>query len=151
MCCFGGKSGDNLNLLKNQIYWLGLDISINSKILSYLLIYKFIKPWHEISNNVVCATNKAPDQPAHTRSLIRAFASRLNVPLLLSYWSNIIWSFYCTGSSASPLVKMSHFWKSRFAAHLKLCEKVFVPRREKTCLRGFRQSEFETFLPSYWD
>ena len=33
---------------------------------------------HEISNNVVCATHKASDQPAHTRSLIRAFASCLN-------------------------------------------------------------------------
>ena len=33
---------------------------------------------HEISNNVVCATSKASDQPAHTLSLIRAFASRLN-------------------------------------------------------------------------
>ena len=35
------------------------------------------EPVHEISNNVVCVTNKASDQPAHTRSLIRAFASRL--------------------------------------------------------------------------
>ena len=34
---------------------------------------------HEISNNVVCATSKASDQPAHTRSLIRAFASRLSI------------------------------------------------------------------------
>ena len=33
---------------------------------------------HEISNNVVCATSKASDQPAHMRSLIRAFASRLS-------------------------------------------------------------------------
>ena len=33
------------------------------------------EPWHGISNNVVCATSKASDQPAHTRSLIRAFAS----------------------------------------------------------------------------
>ena len=33
------------------------------------------EPVHEISNNVVCATSKASDQPAHTRSLIRAFAS----------------------------------------------------------------------------
>ena len=31
---------------------------------------------HEISNNVVCATSKASGQPAHRRSLIRAFASR---------------------------------------------------------------------------
>ena len=37
------------------------------------------EPWHEISNNVVCATSKASDQPAHMRSLIRAFASRLNI------------------------------------------------------------------------
>ena len=34
---------------------------------------------NEISNNVVCATSKASDQPAHTRSLIRAFASRLSI------------------------------------------------------------------------
>ena len=34
---------------------------------------------HEISNNVVCATSKGSDKPAHTRSLIRAFASRLNI------------------------------------------------------------------------
>ena len=38
-----------------------------------------IEPRHEISNNVVCATSKDSDQPAHTRSLIRAFADRLNI------------------------------------------------------------------------
>ena len=42
------------------------------------------EPWHEISNNVVCATSKASDQPAHTRSMIRAFASRLDILWLLS-------------------------------------------------------------------
>ena len=36
-------------------------------------------PVHEFSNNVVCATSKASDHPAHTRSLIRAFASRLSI------------------------------------------------------------------------
>ena len=41
-------------------------------------MYK-IEPRHEISNNVVCATSKASEQPAHPRSLIRAFASRLNI------------------------------------------------------------------------
>ena len=35
------------------------------------------EPVHEISN-VVCATSKASDQPAHTHSLIMAFASRLS-------------------------------------------------------------------------
>ena len=38
-----------------------------------------IEPVHDISNNLVCATSKASDQPAHTRSLIRAFVSRLNI------------------------------------------------------------------------
>ena len=36
-------------------------------------------PRHEISNNVVYATSKGSYQPAHTRSLIRAFASCLNI------------------------------------------------------------------------
>ena len=37
------------------------------------------EPRHEISNNVVCATSKGSDQPAHTRSLIRAFDGCLNI------------------------------------------------------------------------
>ena len=40
---------------------------------------KKFEPVHEISNNVVCATSKASDQPAYTRSLIRAFARRLSI------------------------------------------------------------------------
>ena len=44
-----------------------------------LNISDIFEPWHEISNNVVCATSKASDQPAHTCSLIRAFASRSNI------------------------------------------------------------------------
>ena len=32
------------------------------------------EPQHEISNNVVFVTSKGSDQPAHTHSLIRAFA-----------------------------------------------------------------------------
>ena len=31
------------------------------------------EPQHELSNDVVYATSKVSDQPAHTRSLIRAF------------------------------------------------------------------------------
>ena len=50
------------------------------------------EPQHVISNNVVCATSKALDQPAHMLSLIRAFASRLNILWLLSYWLYVIWS-----------------------------------------------------------
>ena len=36
-------------------------------------------PRYEISNNVICATIKASDQTAQMRSLIEAFASRLNI------------------------------------------------------------------------
>ena len=42
-------------------------------------------PVHEISHNIVCATSKASDQPAHMRNLIRAFACRLSILQLLSY------------------------------------------------------------------
>ena len=37
------------------------------------------KPKVHMSRNVVCATSKAPDQPVHTHSLIRAFVGRLNI------------------------------------------------------------------------
>ena len=37
------------------------------------------EPVHENSKNVVCRTSKASDQPAHTHSLIRAFAGHLNI------------------------------------------------------------------------
>ena len=42
-------------------------------------LYIQFEPVHGISNNVVCASSKASDQPAHTRSLIRAFASRVSI------------------------------------------------------------------------
>ena len=34
------------------------------------------EPLHENSNNVVCLTSKGSDQPAHMRSLTRAYAGR---------------------------------------------------------------------------
>ena len=52
------------------------------KLFSILTIYLRRKYMYEPQNgfsNKVCATSKASDQPAHTRSLIRAFASRLNI------------------------------------------------------------------------
>ena len=78
-----------------------------------------IEPWHWISNNVVCATSEASDQPAHTRSLIRAFASRLSVKLLTEHHLEFLsLKRGCTGSSESTLVKMPHCWKSRVTAHV---------------------------------
>ena len=50
-------------------HWLGSSYSVHI----------IIELWHGISNNVVCETSKVSDQPAHMRSLIRAFASRLNI------------------------------------------------------------------------
>ena len=47
------------------------------QISSLFLTEELYEPQHEISNNVVCATSKCSDQPSHTRSLIRAFPSRL--------------------------------------------------------------------------
>ena len=42
-------------------------------------LFFIFQPVHEISNNVVCATSRASDQPMHTCSLIRAFVSRLSI------------------------------------------------------------------------
>ena len=71
-----------------------------------LMSYNKIEPVHEISNNLVCATSKAPDQPAQTRSLIRAFASRLSILwlMLATDWApskvkrrlqRLVWVYTC--------------------------------------------------------
>ena len=41
--------------------------------------HKTIEMRHGISNNVVCTSSIASDQPAHACSLIKAFASHLNI------------------------------------------------------------------------
>ena len=48
-------------------------------LMTHIQLILIFEPVHMISNNVVCATSKASNQPAHTRSLIRAFASRLSI------------------------------------------------------------------------
>ena len=48
------------------------------------------EPRHGISNNVVCVASKGSDQPVHMHSLITAFAGRMNILWLLSYWPNTI-------------------------------------------------------------
>ena len=59
-----------------------------------MIAFKNLKQMSQcILKNLLCATSKGSDQPAHTHSLIRAFASRLNILWVLSYWLNIIWSF----------------------------------------------------------
>ena len=77
------------------------------------------EPVHEISNNVVCATSKASVQPAHTRSLITAFASRCVKLHTENHLKFLGLKIGFTGSSESALVKMPHCWKSRVKAHIK--------------------------------
>ena len=46
---------------------------------SQVVAQLLIETVHEISKNVVCATSKASNQPEHTCSLNRAFASRFSI------------------------------------------------------------------------
>ena len=59
------------------------------QLLSYPSVEKYVSNVKRIiiepRHGVVCATSKASDQPVHTRTLIRAFACRLNVLEVLSY------------------------------------------------------------------
>ena len=76
---------------------------------------------HEIFNNVVCATSKGSDHFAHTRNLIRAFASQynifMNVKLLTGHHLQfLILKGGCTGSSESTLVTIPHCWKSHLGS-----------------------------------
>ena len=85
--------------------------------------FSIIEPRHDISSNVVCATSKGSDQPAHIRSLIRAFCLSLEysmtVKLLTEHHLDFLSSNGdCTGSSESTLVKMSNCWKSHATAHI---------------------------------
>ena len=73
------------NMTSFLIFRTIMGLYLNASLISYETV-------HEISNNVECGTSKASDQPAHTRSLIRAFASPLSILWFLSYWLNIIWS-----------------------------------------------------------
>ena len=48
---------------------------------------------HEISNNVVCATSKCLDQPAHMHSLVTAFAFLSAFSLPFSDSNNAVVSY----------------------------------------------------------
>ena len=67
---------------KNSTIYMGILILHFKDLISLHILFRasrLYEPVHEISNIVVCATSEALDQPAHTRSLIRAFASRLSI------------------------------------------------------------------------
>ena len=77
---------------RNKIVFFAVSIVQPDRILTMYWLFLLItsEPWHGISNNVTCATSKDSDQPVHTRSLIRAFASRLSILWLLIHWLNSI-------------------------------------------------------------
>ena len=90
------------------------------------------EPQHEISNNVVCATNKASDQPAHTHSLI-SFEYSLSVKLLTKHHLEFLsLNGGCTGLFESIHVKLPHCWKSHASAHLVLSCKQYNSWRNVT-------------------
>ena len=64
---------------KSFLHFLYLSLYLNILSKYFILSVGKHESQHEVSNNVVCATSKASDQPAHMLSLIRAFASRLNI------------------------------------------------------------------------
>ena len=81
------------------------------------------EPRHEISNNVVCATSEGSDQPAHMRSLIRAFSGRLNIfnsinLLTEQHFELLSLKRGCAGSCESIHVKMPQCWKYDVADHM---------------------------------
>ena len=77
----------------------------------------------EMSPDMRFATSKGSDQPALTRSLIRAFTSRLNILWVFDTdWTSLCASTLeggCTCSSESTLVKMPLCWKSHAAAQMR--------------------------------
>ena len=101
---------------------------------------------HEISNGVVYATSKASDQPAHTRSLIRVFACRLNVLRVLGCWLGAVWCLSlkggCASSSGSALVGVPHCCGSRVTAHIILV-KLYMQTNKKYYLLLFCQPRVE--------
>ena len=72
------------------------------------------EPWHEISNNVVCATSNDSDQPWQSdQSLCLSLEYSMNVKLLTEHNLEFLrLKGGCTGSPESRLVKMLHCWKS---------------------------------------
>ena len=84
------------------------------------------EPWHDISNNMICATSKDSNQPAHTRSqiisdynLCLSFEYSMIVKLLPEHYLEFLsLKEGCTCSSESTHVKMPHCWKSHVMAQL---------------------------------
>ena len=81
------------------------------------------EPQHGISNNVVCANSLASDQSVQTRSLIRAFASRLSILRLVKLLTEHHLEFLSLKGgclSESTIVKIPHCWNSHVIAQMMM-------------------------------
>ena len=128
--CSGFKLFDNSDGIPVRIFQK--DDFENNQMSRYM---RFPTMWYVRLASLRSACTYA--QPAHTHSLIRAFASCLNILWVLSYWPNIIWSFLslkgdCKGSSESALYKMPHCWKSHVMAQMTKCMKNYLACRVKS-------------------
>ena len=87
LCVSSEGIDETVHLCRSEPPLLDYHVIISQSFCSCSLLFvNWFEPWHEISNNVVCATSKGSDQPAHTRRLIRAFTCRSNILWVLSYW-----------------------------------------------------------------
>ena len=76
---------------------------------------------HEILHNVVCATSKGSDQPAHTRAVCKSLEYSMTVKLLTEHNLEFLsLQTGYTGSYESTLVKIPHCWKSHVKAHIRV-------------------------------
>ena len=78
-----GSPHDDPQRLRPLIVWLGSSLPLWTK---KKMLSKLVTLWQNFLDPPI-ATHKGSNQPAHTRSLIRAFANRLRILWLLSYWS----------------------------------------------------------------
>ena len=81
---------------------------------------------HGISNNVVCATSKVSDQPAHTRSLIRAL-DFMTVKLLTEHHLEFLsLKEGCTCSSESTQCQTATLLEIKCrGSNIKACRNLF--------------------------
>ena len=80
---------DSPQTLTTEAFLLSSHAQLSDQVHDCLIPCKRIEPVHEISNNVVCATSKASDQPAHMGSLIRAFVSRLRTHFFIRFFTSL--------------------------------------------------------------
>ena len=87
-----------------------------------------------MSNNVVCATSKGSDQPAHTRRLITAFACHLDIILLLAAARTAFGVPTLKGGTQAPLslhmskchIVGNHMSRHNYLNHMTLPSHAFI-------------------------